>query len=310
MEIRTRTKSGPRLLGRTLALSLILHIVFVGFKYDFVTLEEREIPGKKVTKQIVVKLREMPKQKVEKRGKKRQIVETILDTPSPESKPETRFLSAQTQRVDKQSVARRVDSFKEAGFGEKDGMEIEIQREASSVAEGNKTSPARDRPPGKGRVRLSDLAALSHMRPLTPKGEKEGRKDHRGLAASNDYIDDIPLGDMTKLNTLEFKYYGFYHRIKQKLEQYWGYAVRQKITGLIRRGGRRPASAESITSLAITLNSKGSIVDIQVKSPSGVQELDEAAIESFNKAGPFPNPPEGMLKDGLAKIEWGFVVKS
>ena len=49
---------------------------------------------------------------------------------------------------------------------------------------------------------------------------------------------------------------------------------------------------------------------MHLKSTSGVEELDAAAIESFNKAGPFPNPPKEMLENGRAKIEWGFVVKT
>ena len=57
------------------------------------------------------------------------------------------------------------------------------------------------------------------------------------------------------------------------------------------------------------MDSKGNIVDILIKSTSGIQELDEAAMESFNKAGPFPNPPSGMVKNGFATLEWGFVVK-
>jgi outer membrane biosynthesis protein TonB len=43
---------------------------------------------------------------------------------------------------------------------------------------------------------------------------------------------------------------------------------------------------------------------------SGIKELDDAAIESFNDAGPFPNPPKGLVVDGKVTIEWGFVVKS
>ena len=71
-----------------------------------------------------------------------------------------------------------------------------------------------------------------------------------------------------------------------------------------------PANTERITSLKIKLDSKGNIVNIFVKGTSGISELDDAAIESFNKAGPFPNPPSGMLQNGFALIEWGFVVKS
>jgi protein TonB len=64
-----------------------------------------------------------------------------------------------------------------------------------------------------------------------------------------------------------------------------------------------------ITSLLVTIDAKGNITKVLLKSTSGINELDEAAIESFNKAGPFPNPPSGMLINGEATIEWGFVVR-
>ena len=142
------------------------------------------------------------------------------------------------------------------------------------------------------------------------KGLKKGNKNLKGLARTNDYVEDLPLGDMTRLNTIEYKYYGFYHRIRQKLEQYWGNSLREKADNLHRSGRRLASNTQKITALTITIDSKGNIVDVYLKSTSGVQELDDAAIESFNKAGPFPNPPKGMLKNGRAKIEWGFVVKS
>jgi len=71
-----------------------------------------------------------------------------------------------------------------------------------------------------------------------------------------------------------------------------------------------PANENYITSLRITIDHRGEITRVKVLGRSGIRELDEAAVESFNKAGPFPNPPKGLLKNGSADIEWGFVVKS
>ena len=70
------------------------------------------------------------------------------------------------------------------------------------------------------------------------------------------------------------------------------------------------SDGDSVTSLRVSLDDKGSIIKVEIKSTSGVREFDDAAVESFNKAGPFPNPPSGMIKNGLAVVEWGFVVKS
>ena len=129
-------------------------------------------------------------------------------------------------------------------------------------------------------------------------------------SATNDHIKNIPLGDITQLNTTEFKFYGFYHRIKQKLEQHWGNSLRQKAKDLYRSGRRISSQGEKLTALLVVLDEKGNILKVKLKSTSGIQELDQAAVESFNKAGPFPNPPKEMLRSGKAFIEWGFVVKT
>jgi protein TonB len=141
-------------------------------------------------------------------------------------------------------------------------------------------------------------------------GKENGTKNGFGVAANNDFIEDIPLGDVTNLNTTENKYYGFYHRIRQKLEQYWGSTIHAQARKLYKAGRRMPASDNLITAVVVVLSDKGQIIDIKIEGTSGIRELDQAAVESFNKAGPFPNPPKGLLIGGRAIISWGFVVKS
>ena len=141
-------------------------------------------------------------------------------------------------------------------------------------------------------------------------GTINGAKNNIGVAANNDFIEDIPLGDVTNLNTTENKYYGFYHRIRQKLEQYWGSNIHAQARKLYKAGRRMPASDNLITAVTVVLSEKGQIIDIKIEGSSGIRELDQAAVESFNKAGPFPNPPKGLLIGGRAIISWGFVVKS
>jgi protein TonB len=141
-------------------------------------------------------------------------------------------------------------------------------------------------------------------------GMKNGDPLAQGLSATNDYVEEVTLGDFTHLNTVEYKFYGFYHRIRQKLEQFWGKSIQEKAEAIFRSGRRLPASENLITSLQVTLDAKGEIVNVKILGASGVKELDDAAIESFNEAGPFPNPPKELLVNGKATIDWGFVVKS
>ena len=312
-----------KLLKWALLLSFIFHLGIVGYKYDFLDLKTAPKVSENKRKKIRIKIRpkkeekkkEEAKKKVaqkqKKKIRKRQIVESEKSLLKDKSKPQTRFLSENTQNVDRQTIARRIDKFKEAGKGEKTGVETLKKNKTVAKSSGKKNKKTKRN--GKKKITFADLAVGKNTpdikQVITPKGIKSGKEGLSGLAQNNDYIDDVPMGDFTKLNTVEFKYYGFYHRIKQKLEQHWGFQIRQKAKQLYRKG-RKIASKDNITALAITLDTKGNIVDIQIKSTSGVQELDDAAIESFNKAGPFPNPPAGMMKNGLATIEWGFVVKS
>src|SRR5690606_25460008 len=142
------------------------------------------------------------------------------------------------------------------------------------------------------------------------RGIKNGNRKKTGLGRSNDFIKDIPLGDFTKLNTQEYEFYGFYHRIKQKLEQFWGRNIQEQAQKMYKSGRHIASDQNLLTSLTITINEKGKIVSVKINSTSGVKELDEAAIQSFNQAGPFPNPPKKMLRNGQAKIEWGLVVNT
>lgn len=298
-------KNQPTNLKKVILMSVffsfMIHVGFLVSKYDVYSLiknSEEEAPKKPQKIKLVFK----DKAKVEK-----QIVNNIKQ--QNQEKPEdSKFLSHSNQRVDRQSVSKDIGSFKEAGLGSKTAMDMDQGGK-------NDKTPKKKVKKGKNKkISFSDLAfsknPVKKNVMAQAKGLKNGNTNERGLSRANDFVEEIPLGDMTKLNTTEYKYYGFYFRIRQRLEQYWGNSIQEKAKKIMSSGRRVPASENHITSLRIVLDEKGNIVDIIVKSTSGIAELDEAAIESFNKAGPFPNPPKGLVKNGVATIEWGFVVKS
>jgi protein TonB len=75
--------------------------------------------------------------------------------------------------------------------------------------------------------------------------------------------------------------------------------------------GKSLKEDELITRVLVTLDDGGKIRKIARISSSGVVELDEAAIESFEQAAPFPNPPKGIIEpDGLVRIRWDFILKT
>ena len=108
----------------------------------------------------------------------------------------------------------------------------------------------------------------------------------------------------------KYEFYGFYHRIREKLEQFWGRNIQDQADKMMKSGRSIASDTNHITSLTIELNKRGEIVNVNINSASGVRELDSAAIDTFNQAGPFPNPPTKMLKQGKATIKWSFVVNT
>lgn len=245
-------------------------------------------------------------QQIKEDSRSRQIVANELSGKK-ERPQDSRFSGEQDQTFDRQTIARMNGSFKEAGKGSREVVATKPIREKKSLIH--------------KKLNFADLGAftinkmeeekvVAETKPhKTQDGLENGKEGVLGAAANNDFIEDVALGDMTNLNTTEFKYYGFYRRIRQKLEQYWGNSIQEKAKKLYKVGRRIPASENMITAITVVLDNRGSIIDIKVDGTSGVRELDQAAIESFNKAGPFPNPPKGLLVDGRAVIQWGFVVK-
>lgn len=240
-------------------------------------------------------------------NQKKQIVQSE-DSESKE-KPKEAFLSDKDRSFDRQTVARNIDSFQKAAKGNATATQIANQSKTSQKKKANFKD-----------IKLSDLGfAAGNPVPKQAdrapasesiKGMENGDPLSKGLSSTNDYVEEVALGDFTHLNTVEYKFYGFFHRIRQKLEQFWGKSIQEKAAAIFKQGRRLPASDNLITSLQVTLNEKGEIIGVKILGASGVKELDDAAVESFNQAGPFPNPPKDLLVNGKATIEWGFVVKS
>lgn len=294
-----------------ITILLIFFLIHLGAL--FTHLKMKEVPtlpppvaGTKAP--IKVQLEKLPQDQT-----KKQIVQS--EDGGIKKKVDDAYLSDKDRAFDRESVARNVDTFKS---GKSSGGGSEAQ------SRGGKTkSKRREAKTKKGvpkDMKLSDLGAnvgapdpfLSAAKDYTAKknGHGPGKESSQRVSSTNDHVTDVPLGDVTHLNTAEYKYYGFYHRIKQRLEQFWGRSIQEKAEQLA-KGGRRVASDdELITSLQITLNHVGEVVEIRITGTSGVKELDDAAIESFNQAGPFPNPPKGLIRNGRVTLEWGFVINT
>jgi TonB family protein len=126
-------------------------------------------------------------------------------------------------------------------------------------------------------------------------------------AAPNDHLGDVDEGEGTYLNTKEWKYSGFFNRVKQSVGMHWdpGGTLRQRDrTGEI-YGGR-----DRYTVLNVTLNERGMLKDVFVEKSCGLDFLDLEAISAFEHAQPFPNPPPGLLTaDSTVRFTFGFYLE-
>lgn len=260
----------------------------------------KKMPPTKITLLSSIIPKENPKKnKIFQEEKQKQIVQTNQE--SLETPVETKFLSEKNNKVEKQTRAQKTDTF--------NNKTKEISPPVASL-------PSKTRP-----LKKENKQSLEAFK-LTPESLKEhtarqhqARNQRPSLSplqenASSDFLEDIEIGNLTQLNTQEFKYYSFYQRIRERLEQHWGKGLQKTAEQLFRQGIRLPSQEHHITSLKIIINQQGIITKVFVKGESGVHALDQVAIDSFFKAGPFPNPPQELVKNGEAEIEWGFVVKT
>ncbi|MCH2534462.1 MAG: TonB family protein [Bdellovibrionales bacterium] len=264
-------------------LSLSLHLLGV-FSLNFASLfTSQDNQDQEVVTIEYVEPQKQPKQIVEQKGS----INEEID-------PEAEFLSEKNQKVKEQTQAKNKGYFKNGQTGKP-----QPQKEANnhkSLYEKNKAKFSNN--PFAPKLELQKMAKSARQRQGTPN-------------ATDDHLKDIALGMETYLNTREYVYYTYYNRIKSQLRQYWGPNVRKKVEALVRQGRFVASTSSRVTKLVIVLNNKGDLVKIQVMDRSGLRDLDDAAIEAFRAAAPFPNPPKGMVeKDGKIRIKWDFILEA
>lgn len=229
----------------------------------------------------------------------------------------SRFLSAKNQKVEKQTVAAQRGEFQNVkkAVPQKTGPKGDGKQKSVAVADESKKAITKDLFKGFDANEALERQKIADKQTGLGEGRGNGEQN-TGTGAeasqSNDYLKDVEVGLETVLNTREFKYYSYYNRIRKQLSQHWEGRVREKLTKLFKEG-RAPAATnqDRITKLMIVLNDRGTLVRVQVLNDSGIRDLDDAAIEAFRAAAPFPNPPKGIIEgDGTVKIRWDFVLET
>jgi len=68
---------------------------------------------------------------------------------------------------------------------------------------------------------------------------------------------------------------------------------------------------DRLTVLKVSLRPDGSLANVIVERPCGVDFLDDEAVSAFRKAQPFPNPPKGLVDEDskLITFRFGFTLE-
>jgi protein TonB len=230
------------------------------------------------------------------------IVETDGKTANQKIDEKAKYLSEKNNTVEKETRAQSGNKFLNAQNLSKPKLAVKGQ---SGTAKNNN-----DQKPDLFKNDYDPYAAVAKQSAFG-NSQLQGASQNGENSTTNDNLKNVENDLLTRLNTREYKYYGYYTRIKNQLNQWWVPQVQQKFTKMMKQGRTIASENSKVTKLVIVLNDKGNLVKVQVMAASGVRDLDDAAIEAFRQAAPFPNPPKGMIeRDGTVKIRWDCVVES
>lgn len=226
--------------------------------------------------------------------------ETVADQSSPK---DAKFLGEKNQTVAEETKARKVDVFREGGRASQAGN----RGQGLSFKD---LAPAKPITPPTAREMEGFRQQEQRQMAQADSGRPGDSQDNPG-SANNDFLKDVKDGDRTMLSTKEFVYFGYYRRIRQRLEVAWNTRLRSTLDGYVYGGRALATNKDYVTGIVVVLDRTGNITRVQVMQQSGARDLDQAAVDAFNQAGPFPDPPSGLVDDqGEIQIPWNFVLQS
>jgi TonB family protein len=179
----------------------------------------------------------------------------------------------------------------------------QTQDPEGALAPGGKVEPRpRMATPSPGGQAGSPSQFAPNLPALVPSQQQVARAISSG---TEDHLQDIDDGDETALNSKKWKFSVFFNRVKQQVREHWRPAEvyrRRDPTGAIY------GSKDRYTLLRVQLKPDGSLANVVLETPSGVEFLDDEAIEAFKQAQPFPNPPPQLVEStsGMINFRFGF----
>lgn len=304
------------LLGWCLALSIAVHLTFGLYRSVQHQVDKVEQYNPPIEVADYSKLYPKGTKQKEQEKKKPDDSPAIAETEDAHNRevdPNAKFLGEHNQVAKKEMKAKRVDDFRQKqGSGAKNKEQSEdagATPNGENVKETAEAEIADDGMGGEQAKQGKKFGVKRNWKTLSLRDLGVGG-DGGAEAATDDILKGVREGEGTVLSTREFRFYSYYHRLKELLRQYWKPNVERQITRIWSKG-KNINSDEMITRLLVLLDETGKIQKISKVSGSGFMELDEAAVQAFEKAGPFPNPPKGMIDaDGFVRIRWDFILQT
>jgi len=157
-------------------------------------------------------------------------------------------------------------------------------------------------PTGGGAPGGGDAVMGSRVPALMPTERQLARVIGSG---TQDAIKDVDDGEETALNSKKWRFASFFNRVKRQVAEHWhpeeAYRRRDPTGAVYGKQNR-------YTELRIQLKPDGRLANVALAQPSGLEFLDDEAIEAFKEAQPFPNPPRQLVESsGLINFRFGFL---
>ncbi len=296
---------GVFILRSSVSLSLALHALFIAACLIMVGQRAVEV---RAPRQLTWIELENPLDKIKARQEEEKLRNKVVQTrEATEAKVAAKdaFLGAKTQTVDRETVSRKHST----QMGET--AVVQPTSQAQKARSQKERAKAQAMPPGVlTKFGLQMIPTLKEAE----ENQKNERDEPRWAAqggSPEDWVKGVKESDRTLLNTKEYVFYGYFQRIRSRLDRAWIPILRARLTALYKSGRHLASDMDHTTRVLVVLNHGGEVTAVKVQRESGTQDLDDAAVRAFNAAGPFPNPPRGIVDpNGQIQIPWEFILKS
>jgi protein TonB len=290
-----------------LIYSLVVHAALL-LAWAIFASHPGSLPRVAEPKFILVEVDPIAKSKPETKAKT-QVVQTERAKETKTAAPDA-FLGERTQTVSKQTI-----SMPKTGDSAQTSKGATKQKRVAET-DAQETGEKAKAPTGAVIQATGALAkfgiAIDASKDYAPKAKARNIVEEASLTAQarGEYVKGFKAGEETMLNTKEFVFYGYFQRLRERLDKAWEKSLRTELQKYFHKGRQLAMEQDYTTQLLVSLDRQGRITKVQVIGASGTRDLDEAAVKAFNEAGPFPNPPSGLVEQGVVRVRWDFVLKT